>query len=428
MNNITRILPTNQAFSKNNYSQYEWARDPGAFFSQWRHKGLGYVLNYLAALGNSFTQIYPTQSRIGEHADMTRVHTNRLIQRLEQEGIITKQYRYRQSCIYTLHPLFDYVPFRRKLQELMPSFWYLPLSLLFALHGSKAPTTRDYVTQISYQRYVYKSLIKKTVDGGGVCTDTSLIKHPNRKKTYALYWNYYERKQMTDEAVERLFSRPLREAYEVLHLTTAGMLWLSSYPDEAITHALERYNNNTVIIHKPYQWFDRLCKTYCASYGITPDFSYAKFLSDRLMVPLLGVPYVSKEGKKMKYPQVRAQPDTKTHSAAPKNFKKNNHKNHKREYAPPLTSRVYQPTAPKHPCAAWRETTADEREIWEEKMKSISHEGALFLEKCGITIPSAPTSFKGSCNGGIRRVAKPRYTQKVDVYKDKQKHIDFEGI
>lgn len=409
MNIITLNPPTNQAFSKKDFLRSEWQRDPVAFFSQWQHKGLARVVNYLAGLGNNFEKIYPTQSRIGDRADITRVHTNRLIQRLEQEGILQKHYRYRKSCVYTLHPLFDYVPFRRKLQELMPSFWYLPLSLMFALYAPKTPSVRDYVTQISYQSYVYKSLKADSLDRGWLCTDTRATKPPNRKKSYNLYWDFPERRQMSTEAVERLFSKQLRRAADALHLTTAGMIWLSSYPEDVLAEAIDKYEATNVVIHKPYQWFDRLCKNFCQERNITPLYSHAQFLSQELQVPLVGVPYVRVEGKIPRQPQARTQPDTTSTSAAPKSYKKNIQKSHKREYVPPLTPRASQPTAPTRQRSVWRDTTPEERAIWNEKMKQISPESRAFMEKMGITIPEAPRRFTGDPNGGIRRIAPPRY-------------------
>ncbi len=285
-----------------NQNAVKWLANPIEYFSNSHNKGRIRVLNTLIGYGNVYDSLYAAQKTIADKSDMSREHANRLLQDLEEMGIIRKVRRFVKgtykelTCKYYLHPIFQDVNFRKKLVTLMPSCWYLPLTLLIAMYATNSSTSAGDVTQYNL----------RDMNNNYYITAKS-SENTKTREEYIARRHFYqdnlgEYMKANPSLLDNFLSPSVKAMREALSLTPSGCIWLSSYPDAVLDASLIALKSSKVPIHKPYPWIVAFCNNLCAEQGIEVTFAYSHQIAEQTGIEIKFTPSVYAEGKRMRDP------------------------------------------------------------------------------------------------------------------------------
>jgi hypothetical protein len=214
------------------------------------------------AANNINSPLFPSQTSLGlwgnpEGKEYSRETMNRSAKYLASRGLITKRYRYKQTCVYTLHPLFMSPEARPLLLPLIPAARKLPTfqfcaTLLFSL---LAPN----VTQLEVSNYplrgriITSSSLRNTRSQSENLTTKKIVSDQQFESGIKILKamgltppeNIYELKKRQEEQMHQqqgkqieapTISKAIR-AIKSLQLSKWGQMKLSVFTDEALSFA-----------------------------------------------------------------------------------------------------------------------------------------------------------------------------------------------
>jgi hypothetical protein len=285
-----------------NQNAVKWLANPIEYFSNSHNKGRIRVLNTLIGYGNVYDSLYTAQKTIGDKSDMSLRQAHRILQDLEDIGIIRKVRRFvkgtykERTCKYYLHPIFQDVNFRKSLASLMPSCWYLPLVLLLAIYttnsfSASVDGVQDKLREMNNNYYITAKSSEK----------------PQTREEYIARRLFYqenlgERMKADPSLLDHFLSPSVKALREALSLTPSGCIWLSSYPDAVLDASLMALKSSKVPIHKPYPWVVAFCNNLCAEQGKEVNFAYSHQIAEQTGIEIKFTPSVYAEGKRMRSP------------------------------------------------------------------------------------------------------------------------------
>jgi len=88
------------------------------------------VVNQLVYFFNKHSIVYVSQATLGKLTGYSRPHTNVLISKLRDLGLINTLYRHQQTCLYKLNPFFHDFYVRKSLIGICAAFGLLTISSL----------------------------------------------------------------------------------------------------------------------------------------------------------------------------------------------------------------------------------------------------------------------------------------------------------
>jgi hypothetical protein len=285
-----------------NQNAVKWLINPTSFFSHGKNRGLVQFVNALIGYGNVFNNIHPSQQTLSHKSDVSLRQGHRLAQKACDLGIAIKVRRFVKgtykelTCTYYLHPAFYDVNFRKKLTELMPSCWYLPLTLLMAIYTTNTGSQTQCGVQDNL-RDMYNNINYTTESENNTKTREEYIE---RRLFYQK--NLGEYMKADPVLLDHFLSPPVKALRETLSLTPSGCIWLSSYPDAVLDASLIALKSSKVPIHKPYPWIVAFCNNLCAEKGIEVTFAYSHQIAEQTGIEIKFTPSVYTEGKRMRDP------------------------------------------------------------------------------------------------------------------------------
>ena len=206
-------------------------------------------------MGNKYPEIYITQERIASRAQCTREWVSKMTTELANEGWLTKEYRYKKSCVYRLSSFLSDYYTRQSLKELLPACGWIPLAIGLLIsscfvkssHNSKEELLKSSNTTVDYYTTVVYGDLK--------------TKKSERKVKNLVIERIASKLKISDEQKEQLLS----------------------YPDSVLLTAEKAMANKKV--DDPFRYFLAICKNQLAiQSGLTDGYSHKplvkKYASD----------------------------------------------------------------------------------------------------------------------------------------------------
>lgn len=272
MNNTKRKKLTRQEWKqKTCYPIDDIIQDCEKFFTN-TSQSYREILNLFFYYDEKFVEIFPTQVTIAKKVGKSREWTNKLVNRMEREGILVKKYRHMHASYYKLSPWFRNPYVISKLRHIFSALKApLMLSMLLSLSMQCSP----------------------------IFTHTNILKCSNyNQRDYGWYvaraqaWKNTQKKELTKKYTEILegrwrmehtFSQVLSNIRS-LKLTQWGKIALSPFCDAALQWA-----DYQCMMQKPkkdqFRYFLKLCCIYSQKHSIKPDWMFARTLADYFKMP-----------------------------------------------------------------------------------------------------------------------------------------------
>ena len=254
-------------------------------------KGKRRVLNSIIQLILKYRTACPSQSTLGLWAEITRVHSNRLLQELHEESYISIINRgVKKTCIYKLNQLFYSPTIAFRLRHLLPAIWLSwNLTLIAAAGADLSKNVTQLKVNLDYNIYI-KSLANKQHNLSYLSTKRIVgdISHKIQNG-----WNENIKSIVRGEKVMEAMISPQIEAIKTLNLTLAGKIALMSFPDEAVLWADQTFARRKGIL-EPFGYFRNLCMRYCSENKIAVDWSLTTKLNNYHKI-VEGSPFLEKK-------------------------------------------------------------------------------------------------------------------------------------
>jgi hypothetical protein len=431
------IAQLRQEKKKNNFPSVpnlSWMVNSLDHFSHWTMSATVDVINFVAGLANRHYTVFPTQSTIAQGCGLSREHVNRIMAYLVSEGIITKIWRAYTSCIYTLHPVFNDVNFRRNLVGIMPNLKWLPLLLLvgiaMGIHPQFKPANPEFITLYinSYPLYIKKLLAIAIKKANNQYQVDHRVVTKDGKTHISLYQKEISQKIMDKVAMTQpLFTEQVIAAAEFLKLSMAGKCNISAYPDAVISIALQRIKGYGKPIQKPFNMLMKLCNEISGemavhidrarAYQVATQFGITLGKDDNIL-PGCDKPLNPKTHKREVYKPSNSA--NKQFAAKSESFSSANTNTRPQQesfngkwnlaklkelnphidlsLASFVGNNILHVPTPNHD-TTYRATTPGEREIWNESRRLLlESEPGKAAAAAGYGMPMAPMFFNGDCN------------------------------
>ncbi len=364
------------------------------------------LFNLLVWYCDKFKTVYLSQAKFAQQTNYSRRTVSRLFKAWTEMGYMDKYYRHRNSSFYRLSPLFYNPHVRIALQDYIPAF--KKLSVLFLLlaafwsnsdcnsdtsekqlqHGVIEENSTPYRNVLG--TYIYNlNLFHKKTGAKSDFFDLRPVEYPIQvaKKKYHLK-KVEDLVMVVPDYIKKI---------SCLRLSTAGMLSLARFPEEAVAYAQDRLFNYPNKIDDPFRLFYSMATNYCTGKRLT--INHAMSLE---LLRLFGIP----EGAILQTPLEREE-----FLEEKDNWNRNKQQEgrkikHSSSYPFLATNKVSQPYRNKQlasrkestsmvvsqpPIKEWRATTEEECNHWRQTIENAQNEaGMLWLKAMGINPPEPP--------------------------------------
>jgi hypothetical protein len=178
-------------------------------------------------------KIHFSQAWFAKINGFSRKTANKKLGEWADLGFINKEYRHRNTCIYTVNPYFDFNDVVSKLRHVFRAFKISAFLLVAACYMS--PVTPSRIKS----KYVFHGIKKVTT--------------------------YNQKNRIND-----LVSYELRD-YDV---SLEQKITLSAFPDDVLSYALFHFHAKRKVLRSPYSYIFKLCWDYSNRKGLPPDWQW----------------------------------------------------------------------------------------------------------------------------------------------------------
>lgn len=263
-----------------------------------------------AILNNTIKQCFkyrrnsPAQQSVAKWLGYSRATANRSFKVLHDAGLIHKETRHRDTCIYTLNPLLNHPVIRSELRHVLPA---LLLPFLLVCHFASAASIDKNVTppEVKINKFIYSSnqLTKRIASR----LQTSLQNG----------WSELLKKIVRGEAPIMDMIPIAAKNFRSLALTLRGQIELAPYPDEVIRKADIALCKTQVPVENPMPYLRKICQRICNDLKVIPQWHLISALLQHYGLPVsepcLKQPGINKEPMVIygENPQISTQPKKK---------------------------------------------------------------------------------------------------------------------
>lgn len=238
---------SNRAFRRLPAKQRNIVSELNNFFSNMNTDTSRKVYQYLYYMATQHKFVYPSQTRIGDFADVTDRTVRRILDDLKQHSLIKVHNRGYNSCVYILPPeLFSL----KVMKQLEGIFGFLKRVTLLALFLSGKPMDSTNVLLVSQESLKLLNIYKLTVERGTLKEEIS-----TKRKT-----------------VNQLITPTNQNISANLGLTEYAMLLNTAFDDETLQIAYDITLKNKSKAKNVYAYFFGLCRTICEKMNKKPDY------------------------------------------------------------------------------------------------------------------------------------------------------------
>lgn len=200
------------------------------------------ILNLLIKFSRC-RSIFFSQDYIANRLGICREWVNKCIKLLCQEGLISKIYRHRDTCIYKLGAIFRNIDWTWKLRGVLTSLSLHIYMLRFPFPVAKFTPKERLLFNISLT----------TIESISFEAEAS-------RKMFRCYEKFLKREEAMQETID------------LLGLTQNGVARVMAYPSDAIvvtTQMLKKRGFKD--LRDPVSWFFTMMAKYCKEYGLSPN-------------------------------------------------------------------------------------------------------------------------------------------------------------
>lgn len=264
------------------------------------------VLWYFNGLRRTFKNMYVCQQRIADKFGVTREYICKVIGRLTKLGLIHKLRRFNSRTTikgtsrYRLPLIFNYKYVTDALFMTMTTFNFLGVSLLASQvdHANSINALAEcFPSEFTQLNLNLKETTITTVSSTVTERERLSKKDTDRKNSITYLLRNKPKPQLSKQEEERrvIFTQEARQSgpispviledlTKILHLTPAGQVRFTSFPDDVIREALAGLKKAKGI-KTPYAWTLDVCKKICLNKGLRPDWGYSRNLKYTMQIP-----------------------------------------------------------------------------------------------------------------------------------------------
>lgn len=218
------------------------------------------LFSFLLEKSRKWRKVEPSQDYLAQELGVTRPYINRLIGQLEEDGLITYEYRHRHTSVYRVSEFFSQPHIRKKLANLLPAILTLvvfPLHLLgttiqsSSLHHYKKRSIRRENNNVSYY-YSLSTKISNLSSYRAHIRDARVAVPPET--------------DMFDLKAFRFYIQRLTK----INVSDWGAIKLSAFPDYVLTYCSKVIEREKPSLSK-YNHYFYLCFNFCKKRNIELD-------------------------------------------------------------------------------------------------------------------------------------------------------------
>lgn len=227
------------------------------------------IMQHIVGISNKHQECYISQTALANKQGYCRKSANRWLKKLHDWGLIIKTYRHKQTCLYTLNPIFQHRHMRYLLERAIKSFYFLNISLLMVMGLNQSPLVKN--PYVYHPSHYQGEMSHKEINRIYNIRYDSAPKEGVSRSGHSPGPAESHRSGIKPQDPRRGIPMHGQRRIKSLKLTRAGEIKMSAFPQAARDHADKLLRQNKKPVKDLFRFYWSLCKAYCEQHKITPE-------------------------------------------------------------------------------------------------------------------------------------------------------------